>query len=546
MDSNILIEANNISIGFVDSESDKLQNVVKNISLKIKKGEIFGVVGESGSGKSMTALGLMGLLPEDGIISGEIKFNGQDLLKLDDEKLRSLRGKEMSMVFQEPMSSLNPSMTVGRQVEEMLMLHEAELDKDQRKERVINALIEAGLKDKKDIYNKYPHELSGGMRQRVMIAMAMICKPSLLIADEPTTALDVTTQGKILKLILDLNEHYETTVILISHDLGVIKKTCSRVMVMEDGNIVEKGNVDDIFNNPQEKYTQELLKAMPIINLDYKEFDSIKGGQESKIDQPSKGIYDKQEEETKVSQGKTIVKIKDLDVYYSDKKGMFGKESKNHVVKNLSLYVKKGETLGIVGESGSGKSTLAKAIVGIIEDYSGKITLPNIKPQMVFQDPYSSLNPVKKVKWILEEPLKLQTKLNKDQRREKVLEILKEVDLDEKYGDYYLSELSGGQRQRVAIGSAIIVNPQLVVLDEPVSALDVTVQKQIITLLKRLKEQYNLSYIFISHDLNVVYQICDRIYVMHQGEMVEVATRDKLFREPQHEYTKELLKSVIY
>ena len=548
MDGKVLIDINNLSIGFPDFKTGEIKNVVNCISFQVKTGEILGMVGESGSGKSMTALSLMGLLPKNAKVDGELNFANQDLLQIDSESLRLLKGREMSMIFQEPMTSLNPSMTIGRQVEEMLILHRPHLEKAERKAQTIDALSKAGLKIESNIYGKYPHELSGGMRQRVMIAMAMICRPRLLIADEPTTALDVTTQAKILELIQELNKTYETTVIFISHDLAVVKKMCQRVIVMEEGNIVEEGNIKKIFKNPQQDYTKELLEAMPIINLEYKPTDNKANNNElsNKVSYEKADVLDEGFNKEGINSSKDVIlQVKDLNVYYKGRKGIFGKQTKNHAVNNLSLYVKKGETLGIVGESGSGKSTLAKAIVGIIEDYTGQISLPNIKPQMVFQDPYSSLNPVKKVFWLLEEPLKLQTDLNKDQRKIKIKEILKEVGLDDKYADYYLSELSGGQRQRVAIGAALIVNPDFIVLDEPVSALDVTVQHQIIGLLKRLKKQHNLSYLFISHDINVVYQICDRVCVMYKGEIVETTEIDRLFITPQHKYTKELLKSIL-
>ncbi|NLJ90047.1 MAG: ABC transporter ATP-binding protein [Clostridiales bacterium] len=544
MEDNILIYVRNITIGFPNLKTKDIQNVVKNISFQVKKGEILGVVGESGSGKSMTALCMMGLLPKDVLVKGSIYFNGIDLLGLNEDDLRRLKGKEMSMVFQEPMTSLNPSMKIGRQVEEMLVLHEANLSKEERRKRTIEALGQAGLSSGETIYDKYPHQLSGGMRQRVMIAMAMICKPKLLIADEPTTALDVTTQAKIIELIKEICEVNGTTIIFISHDLSVVRKICDRVLVMEDGNLVEEGSIEEIFTNPKKSYTKKLLKAIPIIDLDNK-IEKQNVSKEFKLLKPTDSEINSSPINNYKLDSDRILEVKNLNVYYQDQKGLLAKETMTHIVKDVSLYVKRGETLGIVGESGSGKSTLSKTIVGMIDNYDGEIILPNIKPQMVFQDPYSSLNPVKKVGWILEEPLKLQTKLKKEERKERVRQILRDVDLDEKYADYYLSELSGGQRQRVAIGASLIVNPEFIVLDEPVSALDVTVQHQIIELLKRLKRQYNLSYLFISHDLNVVYQICDRVCVMYNGEIIERAPIRELFVNPQHEYTKKLLKSVI-
>ena len=517
--NNILIDVKDLSIGF--DRNGQVKNVVKDISFQVKEGEILGIVGESGSGKTMTALSIIGLLPHDAYITnGSIVFDKMDLFEIDKELRRELRGRQISMIFQEPMTSLNPSMKIGYQVEEMLTLHEPNLGKLEKKEKTLDALKEAGLDNIQGIYNKYPHELSGGMRQRAMIAMAMLCKPKVLIADEPTTALDVTTQAKILNLIEELSRNYGTTVILISHNLGVIKKICSKVIVMEDGNIVEEGKVSQIFTNPQENYTKQLILSMPVIDKlrTYKKPDPIK---------------------------EKILEIKNLNVFYNEKGGLFSKKEKNHVVKDASLFVERGETLGIVGESGSGKSTLAKAILGMIKDTRGEVIHHNIKPQMVFQDPYSSLNPAKTVNWILEEPLKLEGKLDKEERKRKVLQILKEVGLDKKYGPHYLSQLSGGQRQRVAIGAALILNPQFIVLDEPVSALDVTVQYQILKLLKKLRKEHNLSYLFISHDLNVVYQICDRVCVMCKGEIVETGSINDLFYNPQHEYSKKLLSSVL-
>ncbi len=554
-----IIKVEDVTIGF--NHKGNTNKVVDKISFELEEGEILGIVGESGSGKTMTALAIMGLLSRDAeVLEGSILFDHKDLLKLKQEELRKINGSMISMIFQEPMTSLNPVITIGHQVEEMLLLHEPGLHSSERKNRILEALQEAGLKEVELLYHKYPHQLSGGMRQRVMIAMAMICNPKVLIADEPTTALDVTIQAKILKLIKKLNKDYGTSVILISHDLGVIKSICKKALVMEGGKIVEQGLVEDIFSNPGKDYTKKLLAAMPtrdkmIVNDEINKKSVIESDRNSEIEDSEKSeiendknlenkdnkkpiiesnrnseigdnkkyeIVDNKNVESEVLQNSDkniILEVKDLDVFYGENtKKIFSKRKLKKVLNKVSLSVKHGEILGIVGESGSGKSTLAKAITGLVKDVSGEIKFKDIKPQMVFQDPYGSLNPAKKVSWILEEPLKLVGGYTKAERKEKVLQILKEVDLGEKYKDRYLSQLSGGQRQRVA---------------------------QILELLKKLRVEHDLSYLFISHDLNVIYQMCDRVCVMYQGEIVETATIDKLFKQPNHPYSKKLLETIV-
>ncbi|MDU6265915.1 MAG: ABC transporter ATP-binding protein [Anaerocolumna aminovalerica] len=557
-----LIKVKDVTIGFRDKGS--VSKVTDKVSFQLGKGEILGVVGESGSGKTMTALAIMGLLSKDAeVLEGSILFEHKDLLKLKQEELRKINGNQISMIFQEPMTSLNPVITIGHQIEEMLLLHEPELHSDERKKRVLEALQEADLKDPESLFYKYPHQLSGGMRQRVMIAMAMICSPKVLIADEPTTALDVTIQAKILKLIKKLNKDHGTSVILISHDLGVIKSICKRALVMQDGKIVEEGTVEEIFSDPVKDYTKKLLAAMPgrekkKLYNEAAEKETYQGhSKKLEVESTKKAERDCTEAETEAKRKSeikevrntdevTILEVHDLDVFYEENvKKVFAKKKLKKVVNKVSLSVKYGEVLGIVGESGSGKSTLAKAITGLIKDVSGEIKLKDKKPQMVFQDPYGSLNPAKKVSWILEEPLRIAGGYTRQERKEKVLQILKEVGLKEKLGERYLSQLSGGQRQRVAIGAAIIQNSRLIVLDEPVSALDVTVQAQILELLKKLREEHDLSYLFISHDLNVIYQMCDRVCVMYQGEIVETADAWDLFHQPNHPYSKKLLETMV-
>ena len=563
----VLLRAEQMTVAF--HEDGAWDEVVKDANFAIRKGEILGVVGESGSGKSMTALAIMGLLKEHGrITEGKLFFDGRELTALSPEEYRELRGCEMSMVFQEPMTSLNPVFTVGKQLEEMLKLHpefvceETEVTADSsgkdetvceekpaaleqetvgrtRKEqksiyrqRVLQALRDAGLKEPEQLYGKYPHELSGGMRQRVMIAMALILHPKLLIADEPTTALDVTIQAKILKLLKEINRKYGISILFISHDLNIIRKMCDRVVVMCKGEVVEQGSVEQIFEAPQKDYTKKLLHAA-LGELD-----------DAKQKEPS---------DAGVKSGH-IIELEAVNVFYKEKrktqtlnKSLFAPAGRKHAVKDVTLHVREGEILGIVGESGSGKSSLAKAIVGLQAQVEGEIRLGTGTPQMVFQDPYGSLNPSKRIGWLLEEPLRLACpEMSQEEREKRVDEIMTKVDLPLRYKKRFPSELSGGQRQRVAIALALVLKRKLIVLDEPVSALDVTVQEQILELLLRLRREEGLSYIFISHDMQVIRRVCDYVCVMYQGEIVENAKTEQIFEAPQHAYTKKLIEAALY
>lgn len=529
-----LLEIQDLSIGFSNGQEDR--TVVSKVSFEIEEGEILGVVGESGSGKTMSALALMGLLPEAANIhGGKILFEGSDLLKQTPKFLREMKGTKVAMIFQEPMTSFNPTKTIGAQIEEMLRLHQ-KLTAEEYKEATIQALEEVELQDARLIYHKYPHQLSGGMRQRAMIAMAMIARPKLIIADEPTTALDVTIQSKILDLLKKVNEKYRTSILLISHDLGVIHSICHRAIVMKAGSIVEEGKTKELLLNPKQAYTKALVEAAPITWFQHRK-EEIREVEKFPIPEEAKEY---------------ILRVDQLYVYYREKtKGMFGKYEKRAIVNGVSFDIKEGETFGVVGESGSGKSTLAKGLCGLIKDVEGKIRWKAsekeniIRPQMVFQDPYGSLNPAKKIKWILEEPLKIKGGLTKEQRQKEIDWVLEEVGLTKEFANRYISQLSGGQRQRIAIAVALICRPRLILLDEPVSSLDVTVQAQIIALLKRLQKQYGLSYLFISHDLNVVYQLCDRVGVMYQGNIIEIKPTKELFLDPREAYSKELLQSSI-
>lgn len=520
----MLLEVNNLSIGFVDTKP--MQMVVNNISFHVNQGEILGIVGESGSGKSMTALSIMGLQKDTArITDGEIIIEGNNLLTMSEKKKRSYLGKEIAMVFQEPMTSLNPVLKIGEQVSEMLAIH-TRLSRKEQKEKTLESLLEVGLSNPEELYNKYPHELSGGMRQRVMIAMAMICKPKLLIADEPTTALDVSVQAQILALLKKINKEYGVSIILISHDLGVIRAMCERTIVMTEGKIVEQGLVEDIFQNSKHEYTKKLIDAVPSIHKNRFEKENV--------DQPS----------IKAMSNTPLLSVNDVNIYYYQN-GRIRRGEKKQIVKQASFYINEGEVVGIVGESGSGKSTLAKAIAGLNMLYEGEITCTESRPQMVFQDPYSSLNQAKRVEWILEEPLKIKGGFSKEERKRLVREKLIEVGLSEETGKRYVHQLSGGQRQRVCIAVSLMLQSKFIILDEAVSALDVTIQRQILNLLMELKEKHNLTYLFISHDMNVIHEICNRVIVMHEGKIVEQGDTNKVFEKPRDAYTKKLLAAVL-
>ena len=559
-----LLTVKNLSVAFPrPGRGDK--TVVNKVSFSLKEGEILGIAGESGSGKSMTALAVMGLLPENAKRSREaMLFDGKSLCvtgkgktgarkaKKQEELLRqALSGKEMAMIFQEPLTSLNPVQTIGTQMEEPLLLH-TELSAEERKAAVLDALSRAELKNGEQLLSQYPHHLSGGMRQRVMIAMAMINKPRLLIADEPTTALDAVTEREIVELVRRLARENRTAVIFISHDLSVLRALCDRVMIMKDGKVVEEGETEQVFEHPERTYTKNLMKA------------AVKGPKETARNScdGTEGRVDSEYGSQESAGQTTVLSVRDVSVVYKHKAGLFKKTTEKHAVNGVSFDVYQGEIFGIVGESGCGKSTLLKAVSGLLSGYTGEVSLQvgesrvakedvpeqisdrktkTAGVQMVFQDPYTSLNPAKKVGWILEEPLRLNTTLTKEERLPFVQNILRETELPLDVIDRYVAELSGGQRQRVAIAAALITNPELVLLDEPVSALDVTVQAQILELLLRLQKEHGLTYVFVSHDMAVVRKICDRVLVMKDGKVVECGATEDLFLRPQEEYTKKLL-----
>ena len=535
-----LLDIKNLKISFqVKKETDGFfttigeQEVVHGIDLYVEKGQILGLVGESGSGKSVSSLSIMKLLPEDAKITADkMEFDGIELLSQTEAQWQALRGDRISMVFQEPMTSLNPVLTIEKQVEEGLLLHEEEKYKDNkelRRERVLEVLEEAGLSDPEELLKKYPHQLSGGMRQRVMIAIAMINRPELLIADEPTTALDAATQEIILELLKYYCDTYKTAILFISHDLSLVARLCDRVLVLKNGKVVERGTKDDIFYRPKQEYTKKLMAA-------------AKGKQLAGVDKAEETTHNNATDNVP----EALLTLKNATIEYREKT-FFGKEKITTAVKNVSFELYKGEVLGLVGESGSGKSTISKALTGLLPLTKGELIRAEGTgtPRMVFQDPYGSLNPAKKIGWILEEPLKIQGGYTKEERKRLVIEALKEVELEEAHAKRYVRELSGGQRQRVAIAAALIQKPEIVILDEPVSALDVTVQGQILELLYRLKEEHGISYLFVSHDMNVIRRVCDRVIVLYRGEIVEMGATADVFERPEHPYTEELLRKTM-
>lgn len=508
----LLLQVKDLTVSFPGrKKDDPRETAVNHLSFDIHRGEIVGVVGESGSGKSLSALSIMDLLPKDARIDGgEILFEGEDLLKMPPETRRKLKGFKMGMVFQEPMTSLNPVMKIEEQVGENLVLH-TNCRPDEIHTRVVEALCSVGLEDAEVICRKYPHELSGGMRQRVMLALAAICSPDLIIADEPTTALDVVVQEQILNLLRKYNREKHVAILFISHDLNVIRRLCERTIVVYHGDIVEQGNTAEVMEHPQHEYTKTLVARIPERHEDGENTENV-------------------------------LSLEHLDVYYEMGGSFFRRKSRKHVIHDMSFNVHDGEILGIVGESGCGKSTLSKVILGLHRDYTGTVRMrEGLRPQMVFQDPFGSLNPARKIGWIMEEPLKVRGIRDADERKRMVREMLEDCGLDPSFADRYPRELSGGQRQRISIGTALLMDTGFIIADEPVSALDVTVQSQIIKLIMDLHEKKHTTIMFISHDLDLVRRICRRVLVIYRGEIVEAGRSSEVYENPAHPYTKMLL-----
>lgn len=524
-----LLSINNLSVSFHSQGNDF--HAVNDISLSLEKGEILGIVGESGSGKSLTALSILGLLPYPKAYhdkKSSIKFKGLELL--NNTKLQKVRGNKIGFIFQEPMSSLNPLHTIEHQIAETLILHQ-KISHQKARIEVLRLLALTGIDNAKERLKSYPHELSGGQRQRVMIAMAIANNPDILIADEPTTALDVTIQAQIIDLLMELKQKLGMAIIFISHDLNLIRKIANRVCVMKQGEIVESGNVDDVFNHPENDYTKKLINS----------FSRLKNNN--------------------LINSKVVLKVRDLTVKFPLKKSFWGKIIQYlTAVDSASFELQQGKTLGIVGESGSGKTTLGQAICNLIK-FEGDVFLNNINTkhidkstsksfrrtiQVVFQDPYNSLNPRMNVEQIVGEGLTIHfSKLNNVDKKQRIVNILQEVGLSKDDLTKYPHEFSGGQRQRIAIARALILEPQVLILDEPTSALDVTIQAQVIRLLQDIQTSRGLSYIFISHDMKAIKAMSDTIAVMKDGKIVEIANSEEIFNNPQDSYTQQLIKASL-
>jgi microcin C transport system ATP-binding protein len=534
----MLLDISNLNLWFGSDTSTGERGrtqVLRNISLQIDKHQIVALVGESGSGKSVTALSVLRLLDESSEVytEGNISFDGIDILSLSRDEIRSIRGNRIAMIFQEPMTSLNPVYSIGNQMVEPLMLHQA-MTRHEAEKEAIRLLDRTGIEEPAARLQVFPHQLSGGQRQRIMIAMALACRPKLLIADEPTTALDVTIQAQILGLMQDLREEFGMSVMLITHDLALVQKVADEVYIMQDGCIIESGKTNAILKHPQEKYTQHLISSVPDSTPEIKESSQV------------------------------LLETKNLKCIFHLNTGWVHpfKRKKREIaaVDNVSFSLQKGTTCGIVGESGSGKTTLAMAILKLIRSKGvisfndtdlqqlSKSEMRTMRSdiQIVFQDPYSSLSPRLSIYQIIEEGLKIHfPALNSQERNDKVFEALREVGLEPEMAWRYPHEFSGGQRQRIAIARVVILKPKLLILDEPTSALDVTIQAQIIQLLQDLQTRYNMSYLFISHDLRVIRAISDSIAVMQHGRIVEAGPAREIFSAPEQEYTKTLFAAAL-
>ncbi len=545
---------------------------VDDISFSLKKGEVLGIVGESGSGKSVTVHSLMGLVPQPPgkIEDGVAKFDDTDLLTEDERFLRTLRGKRIAMIFQDPMTSLNPYLRISEQLIEPLIIHD-NISSQEALPRAVKMLENVGIVDAEKRIHSYPHEFSGGMRQRVMIAMALITKPEVLIADEPTTALDVTVQAQILGLLKELQDDLGVSVIFITHDLGVIAELANQVIVMYRGKIVEQGEVLQIFENPKHPYTKGLLACRPRLESTFKVLPTVSdfldetdvNGRLELKEKPDANarIEDMQQILTpKIDEMDVILEVKDLCVHFPERQGFFsGPEGWVKAVDGISFSVPRGSTLGLVGESGCGKTTTGRAILNLVKPTSGsvkfsgeeisgkdsKAMLPLRKRmQIIFQDPYSSLNPRLTIEQALSEPLAVHRIGSKEDRRDRVVSLLEEVDLEAHFLSRYPHEFSGGQRQRVCVARALALEPEFIICDEAVSAMDVSVQAQVLNLLKELQVRRGLTYIFISHDLSVVKFMADTMAVMEGGKIAEQGEAEAIYANPEEEYTRRLIDAI--
>jgi peptide/nickel transport system ATP-binding protein len=554
-----LLNVESLNISFYKNSVEK--QIINNISFEIQPNEIVAVVGESGSGKSISSLALMGLLPKgiSKITSGSILFDDKDLIGLSEKEFQAIRGKEVAMIFQEPMSSLNPSMRCGKQVEEILNQH-SKLSSSEVKTEVLNLFEKVKLPNPERICKAYPHEISGGQKQRVMIAMAIACKPKLLIADEPTTALDVTVQKEILELLKIIQQETKMSILFISHDLSLVSELADKVLVMYQGAIVEQGKIETIFNTPKHNYTKALIGARPSTGFRLKQLPTISDFMSDNVSKTIISDADRKNHHKQLYSQTPLLEVIDVEKTYISKTAWFKKDNAFKAVDGVSFKVYPGETMGLVGESGCGKSTLGNTILQLDKATSGQILykgkdITNISAsdmrmlrkdiQIIFQDPFASLNPRLSVGNAIMEPMKVHDiGVSDTERREKVLAILEKVGLDASAFNRYPHEFSGGQRQRIGIARTIALEPQLIVCDESVSALDISVQAQVLNLLNNLKEQFGFTYIFISHDLAVVKYMADQLLVMNKGKIEELNDADKIYESPEKEYTKKLIHAI--
>ncbi|MDH5661161.1 MAG: ABC transporter ATP-binding protein [Gammaproteobacteria bacterium] len=531
-----LLSIRNLEVAFGLS-SESLTTVVRDINFDIYSGQKLALVGESGSGKSVTALSILQLhdIRQTHYLQGEIQFDGQDLLSLNEDKIRKIRGQDIAMIFQEPMTALNPVYRIGEQLVESLIVHKG-VSRSQARQHMIELLDRTGIIEPEKRFDAYPHMLSGGQRQRVMIAMALACQPRLLIADEPTTALDVTIQAQIVELLEDLQKEFGMAVLMITHDLNMVKRFADHVCVMKDGEIVERNNVNDLFLNTEHEYTRHLLNSQP----------------ETLVS----------ESEETVNNKTILLDAKNIRCYFPIKAGFFNRQIGDvKAVDDVSVVLKQSETVGIVGESGSGKTTLGMCLLRL-QNCDGDIILNGnvistlshreLRPlrkefQVVFQDPFSSLSPRMNIKQIVEEGLKIHfPEFSEVERYQRIKNVITEVGLEESMLTRYPHEFSGGQRQRIAIARVVVLEPKLILLDEPTSALDVSVQKQVLSLLKQLQENHNISYLFITHDLRVIRAMAHKVIVMRHGKVIEEGDTEKIFEHPTNEYTKTLLQASLF
>lgn len=559
MQNQDLLQVKNLRISFF-SKGIKTE-VIDNISFSIKTNEILGIVGESGSGKSVSSLAIMGLLPKgiSEITQGSIKFEDKDLLNISEKEFKAIRGNQIAMIFQEPMSSLNPSMTCGKQVAEILKQH-TKLSKSNIKTEVLSLFEKVKLPDPKNTFSKYPHEISGGQKQRVMIAMAIACKPKLIIADEPTTALDVTVQKEILELLKSLQQETKMSVLFISHDLALVSQLADRVAVMYKGNIVEQGDVTQIFTAPKDNYTKALFNSRPSMDTQLKQLPTVNDFVNDTVNNSIVTKEERAKKHTKIYSQPPLLEVIDVEKIYLSKKGFLKPKTEFKAVNQVSFNIYKGETLGLVGESGCGKSTLGNAILQLDKATSGIIKykgedITNLNKaklralrkdiQIIFQDPFASLNPRLTVGNAIMEPMKVHNiGTSNEDRKEKVFTILQHVGLDAEAFNKFPHEFSGGQRQRVGIARTIALQPKLIVCDESVSALDISVQAQVLNLLNGLKDNFGFTYLFISHDLAVVKYMSDQLLVMNKGKVEEFGEADAIYANPKKEYTKKLIAAI--